>query len=196
VKTEAQCLDQIRTLILSGARPPEPDACDMKKQGQETILAAAFWEYLEPVKRKVYNFVLKSVNFSQDADDIFQESVLQAFRYFRTFRRDANFETWLFSIAHNEIKKHFRKAAKAPAPLAAEPSGPPDSGRTRELVNEVYRFAEKLDPRQREVFFLFYDSGFSIVEISGITGLGEGNIKFILSRARQNLKSIMGEDNE
>lgn len=168
----------------------------MKKPGEETGSAAAFLEYLDPVKRKVYNFILKSVNFSQDADDIFQESVLHAFRYFRTFRKDASFEAWLFSIAHNEIKKHFKKSAKLPAPLDAVRAAFPDSGRTRELVNEVYRFAETLKPRQREVFFLFYDSGFTIAEISRITGLDEGNIKFILNQARQNLKSIMGEDNE
>jgi RNA polymerase sigma-70 factor (ECF subfamily) len=196
VKAEAQCLDPTGTLILSEARPPERVARNMKRLGDAATSAAAFWEHLEPVKRKVYNFVLKSVNFSQDADDIFQESVLQAFRYFGTFRKDASFETWLFAIAHNEIKKHFKKAAKAPLPLAADPSGPPADGRTRERVDEIYRFAEKLDPRQREVFFLFYDGGFSLAEISRITGLREGNIKFILSQARQNLKTIMGVQDE
>jgi len=53
-----------------------------------------------------------------------------------------------------------------------------------------------LKPRQREVFFLFYDQGFSIQEIARITGLREGNVKFILNRARTAIKSIMGDQNE
>ncbi len=162
---------------------------------KENAAAERFWDLLAPVQRKVYNFIRKSLAFSADADDVFQESVLQAFRYFRTFRRGANFETWLFTIAHNEVRKHFKKASRTAVPLAEATAAAPDSTRRDSLVREVYRFARLLDPRQREVFFLFYDSGFSVAEISGITGLGEGNIKFILNQARTNLKSIMGEKN-
>ena len=163
----------------------------MKDDDSDT--AALFWEYLAPVNRKVYNFIVKSVGFSQDADDVFQESVLQAFRYFRTFRRNAKFETWLFSIAHNEVRKHFKKLSRAAVPLDAAPVVGGGADRTSDLVREVYLFAERLNPRQKEVFFLFYDSGFSIAEISDITGLREGNIKFILNQARRNLRKIMGE---
>ena len=158
--------------------------------------ATIFWELLAPVNRKVYNFIRKAVNFSQDADDIFQESVLQAFRYFRTFRRGAKFETWLFSIAHNEVRKHFRRASKASVPLDEVPAAAADSARRDALVREVLRFAEAPRPGPRLVFFLFYDSGFSIGEISEITGLREGNIKFILNQARANLRAIMGESDE
>lgn len=168
----------------------------MSKKDGEAGSAKLFWELLAPVNRKVYNFILKSVGFSQDADDIFQESILQALRYFRTFRRDAKFETWLFSIAHNEVRKHFKKASKTLVPLDMVPPPGQDSGRRDELVREVYQFAETLNPRQREVFFLFYDSGFSIGEISAITDLREGNVKFILSRARANLRAAMGEKDE
>jgi RNA polymerase sigma-70 factor, ECF subfamily len=196
VKASTRCFDAAGTLILRGARPPQPAANDMRQPEEGQAAAAAFWECLEPVKGKVYNYVLKSVNFSQDADDVYQESVLQALRYFQTFRKEASFEAWLFSIAHNEIKKHFKKIAKLPAPLDIDRADPAAAGPARELVKEVYRYAEKLAPRQREVFFLFYDSGFSIAEISGITGCRAGNIKFILNRARTNLKTIMGEKDE
>jgi RNA polymerase sigma-70 factor (ECF subfamily) len=196
VKTDSTCLDATAALILPGERTPEPEIRDLAGKHDEAGSAALFWEYLAPVNRMVYNFILKSVSFSQDADDVFQESVLKAFRYFRTFRRNAKFETWLFSIAHNQVRNHFKKASKTPVPLEAVLPASPDTSRQRDLVREVYRFAETLDPRQREVFFLFYDSGFSIREISDITGLREGNIKFILHQARRNLRTIMGEKDE
>lgn len=168
----------------------------MSEHDVEAGSAALFWELLAPVNRKVYSFIRKSLGFSQDADDVFQESILQALRYFRTFRRDAKFETWLFAIAHNELRKHFKKASQAAVSLEAVPVAAPDSTRIDELVREVYRFAMNLDPRPREIFFLFYDSGFSIGEIVKISGLREGNIKFILNQARASLRTIMGENNE
>jgi RNA polymerase sigma-70 factor (ECF subfamily) len=196
VKTDSTCLNATAALILPGARALEAGGCDVRKKADDAGSAALFWQYLAPVNRKVYNFILKSVNFSQDADDVFQETVLKALRYFGTFRRDAKFETWLFSIAHNEVRNHFKKASKKPVALEAFRPAPADTTRQRELVREVYQFAETLNPRQREVFFLFYDSGFSIREISDITGLREGNIKFILHQARRNLRMIMGENDE
>jgi DNA-directed RNA polymerase specialized sigma24 family protein len=53
-----------------------------------------------------------------------------------------------------------------------------------------------LKPKYKEVFFLFYDGGFSISEIAGITGLKAGNIKFILNKAREAVRSVLGESNE
>ena len=189
------CLEATTATALTGSRVPGSGDDQMTPKESEAGAAAEFWELLEPVNRKVYNFIRKTSGFSQDADDIFQETVLQAFRYFRTFRRGAKFEGWLFAIAHNELRKHFRKAAGAPGPLESEAVGGPGPTRREDLVREVFRFAEALPPRRREVFFLFYDSGFSMGEISEITGLREGNIKFILHQARTNLKTIMGEKN-
>ena len=72
----------------------------------------------------------------------------------------------------------------------------PEPDDSQELVKEVYQFAESLKPKQREVFFLFYYSGFTISEVSQITKLKTGNIKFILNQARTSLKKIFGEQND
>lgn len=56
-------------------------------------------------------------------------------------------------------------------------------------VQDVYDVAESLDPKKRQVFFLFYYNRFSINEIKEITGIKEGNIKFILNQCREEIKS-------
>jgi len=164
----------------------------MKGREEVRVLQAAFWELMEPVKLRLYNFIFKSLNFSTDAEDVYQETVLHAFKYFASFRKDKDFRAWIFSIAHNEIKSHFRRSRKQTAvhnidSLAA--SQPDDRGT---LVREVFRFAAQLKPKEREVFFLYYESGFSIPEIEGITGLKEGYIKLLLSQARSRLKEALG----
>lgn len=153
-----------------------------------------FWEQLSPYKLKLYNFIRKSLSFSEQADDVFQETILRALKYFKSYKKELNFSTWIFSIAHNEIKKHFKRAGKALDFNDVEKMGK-SSSKQQDLVKDIYLYAEKLKPRHREVFFLFYYNGFTISEISKIIHLKEGTIKAFLNQARNNLREILGEDN-
>jgi RNA polymerase sigma factor (sigma-70 family) len=175
------------------ARVPITGISKMDREREAAASESSFWDRLAPCKNKLYNYIRKSLNFSTDAEDVFQETVLHAFQYIRSYKDDKDFGAWLFGIAHNEIKKQYKKTPKTAAPIELERLSSADTSHQRHLVGEVYRFAERLKPRQREVFFLFYDGGFSMAEISSITGLREGNIKFILNQARTALKTILGE---
>ena len=167
----------------------------MKDKEELGVSQAAFWALIEPVKLRLYNFILKSLNFSTDADDVYQETVLRAFQYFASFRKDKDFRAWIFSIAHNEIKSHFRRTRKQTAFHDIDTLATSQPDRRGTLVREVFRFAARLKPKEREVFFLYYESGFSIPEIEGITGLKEGYIKLLLSQARSRLKESLGVSN-
>ena len=164
----------------------------MKDEEGTGVSRAVFWRLVEPIKLRLYNFVLKSLNFATDADDVYQETVLRAFQYFASFRKDKDFQSWIYSIAHNEIKNHFRKSRRQTASPNIEALAPSPDDRTEALVREVFRFAARLKPKEREVFFLYYESGFSIPEIRRITSLKEGYVKLLLSQARNNLKEALG----
>jgi len=165
---------------------------DKRREREDAERAAAFWEKLDPSKAKLYNFIRKSLGFSVESDDVYQETVLRAFQYVRTYQEGRSFEAWLFGIAHNEIRKHFRKSSRVPVTIEIERWITADNLPDRILAGEVYRVAENLKPRFREVFFLFYDAEFSIKDISRITGLREGNVKLILNRIRKILKARLG----
>ena len=68
-----------------------------------------FLEFLSPVQSYLYNFILKSLNFSVQGDDLFQDVLLKAFKYFDSYDRKRSFKTWLFTIAHNLIKDYYQK---------------------------------------------------------------------------------------
>ena len=166
----------------------------MKDKEEAKASQTAFWGLIEPVKLRLYNFIFKSLNFSTDADDIYQETVLRAFQYFASFRKDKDFRAWIFSIAHNEIKSHFRRTRKQTATHSIDALTASQNESTGALVREIFQFAARLKPKERQVFFLYYESGFSTPEISGITGLKEGYIKLLLSQARNRLKEALGVD--
>ena len=167
----------------------------LRVQKKSNAISVLFWEQLSPQKLKLYNFIHKSMNFSDEADDVFQETVLRALKYFKSYKKELNFGTWLFSIAHNEVKRHFKKAGKITAFHDVEDLGI-SSTKQQDLVKDIYLYAERLKPRHREVFFLFYYNGFTISEISRIIHLKEGSIKAFLNQARNTLKERLGENND
>jgi RNA polymerase sigma-70 factor, ECF subfamily len=159
---------------------------------KDTFLAC-----LLPVKKNLYNFIQKTSNFSPDADDLFQDTLLKAFRYFYSFNRQRNFKTWIFTIAHNLMKDAFQKRQlrQWQLPLEDTEEISVDGNNTKETntinVQAIYAVAASLKPRHREVFFLYYYSEFTISEINRITGLSRPNIKFMLHQARKAIKKAL-----
>ncbi|MCX6575144.1 MAG: RNA polymerase sigma factor [Candidatus Aminicenantes bacterium] len=192
MKIESDCLETSGSFVFIPEKERSRHRPEMKDKEVVGVSQAAFWGLIEPVKLRLYNFILKSLNFSTDADDVYQETVLHAFQYFASFRKDKDFRAWIFSVAHNEIKSHFRRTREHTAVHNIDSLASPQADETGALIREVFRFAARLKPKEREVFFLYYESGFSIPEIREITGLKEGYIKLLLSQARNNLKEALG----
>ncbi len=178
----------------------------MKNSGVDTMERenGAFRELVAPLEKKLFNFLHKSLNFSEDSADLYQEVVLRAWKYFPSFDRERSFATWIFAIAHNEIKKHFnrRKGDQGVIPLAllaadpAVPAADPAVPAADPTVALIYGAARQLPARQREVFFLFYYNQFSIAEIAAVCGLRQGNVKFMLNRGRDAVRRALEAQNE
>jgi RNA polymerase sigma-70 factor (ECF subfamily) len=164
--------------------------CSQGKSLEQT--RELFLDYLLPVKKPLYNFVRKALNFSAEADDVFQEALLKGFRYFYSFDQRQNFKAWIFTIAHNLIKDTFMARPQNPV-LSLEEAGEVAAvvGAIAEDVREIYTVAQQLPLRHREVFFLYYYNEFKISEIVEIVGLSRANVKFILHQARQTIKKVM-----
>ena len=171
----------------------------MKKGGSEAMERedGSFWEHVATLDKKLFNFLHRSLNFSEDSSDLYQEVVLRAWKYFPCFDARRSFSCWIFAIAHNEIKKYFnqRKESRAVIPLPllkndpAAPAVDPD-------VELVYGAARRLPRRQREVFFLFYTNRFSVAEIAAICSLSRSNVKFILNRGREAVRRALEVSHE
>ncbi len=158
----------------------------MKKIETDEI---AFSACVEPIKKPLYNFIRKTLDYSIDTDDVFQDTLLKGFRYFHAYDRDRDFKTWMFTIAHNLVKSLY-VLRKAHASVSLEESGeiPSEGGKIDSEILEIYAAAQQLKPRHREVFFLYYYNDFTVSEIGQITGLTKTTIKFVLHQARQKIK--------
>jgi RNA polymerase sigma-70 factor, ECF subfamily len=78
---------------------------------------------------EIYRYLLRATGRKSDADDLSQETFLRAYRAFQGLPKDANTRAWLFAIATNLSRNHFRslkrrrRAYEAAGLLATERDG-------------------------------------------------------------------------
>ena len=157
-----------------------------------------FWERLAPCRHALHAFVRKALNYSEDADDVFQETVERACRYFGGYDPGRPFRAWIYSIASNEVKRHYRERHAAPRELPDERElGFADAGLSAgdlAQARELHRLVMELRPDWREVFLLCVQDGFNAAEAAGITGRSHATVRYMLFRARRRVRELLGED--
>jgi RNA polymerase sigma-70 factor (ECF subfamily) len=129
-----------------------------------------------------------------DAEDVAQEAMLRALRFFRGFH-GGDARSWLLQIVRNTCYTWLEK--NRPMELAAEFDEElfPQSGVTPESLaiagdnrERLTRALEDLSPRFREVLVLRELEGCSYKEIAAITSMPIGTVMSALARARQRLQ--------
>ncbi len=138
------------------------------------------------------------------AEDMAQEAFLRAYRALASWRRDAAFSTWLFSLATNLYRSELRRIPPRMVAIedVAEPGDPRiiDPLRLAEDRDRAVRQAVfALPPKYREALTLFYFHGMDVSAAARSLGLPEGTVKARLSRGRELLRSklpqLLGELN-
>ena len=71
-----------------------------------------FSELVSAHHGEIYRYLRRVIGGSSDADDLSQETFLRAYRAYGSLPKDANVRAWLFSIATNLAKNHFRSETR------------------------------------------------------------------------------------
>jgi len=159
------------------------------KAGDES----AFEELYHRYKRMVYTLTYRMTREIGSAEDLTQEVFVLVWRKIGTFRGEASFSTWLYRLALNECRGHFRKTKAESRMVGLEDvtlSTPPEEGKAvfRSRLQEAIA---KLPPGYREVFVLHDVRGLPHDEIAEVLGCSSGNSKSQLFKARARLKKML-----
>ena len=95
--------------------PPSPDARD--RTDMEQLAAgndAALNDLMERHATPVFHFLCRMVGNEDDANDLAQETFVRVFKSCKSFRAEQRFSTWLFTIAANLARNHFRWRSRHP----------------------------------------------------------------------------------
>jgi RNA polymerase sigma-70 factor (ECF subfamily) len=165
---------------------------------------AAFEELLLLYQDRVYTHCFHLANNPHDAQDLAQDVFIQAYRNIRSFRKDADFGTWLHKIAVNLWINNRRRNKKIIAfsldepvatgdgevirELAANEDSPLDKVEQIEFSEMVNRALNQLIPEFKTVLVLREFEGYSYEEIAGILDCSPGTVKSRINRGRKALK--------
>jgi RNA polymerase sigma-70 factor (ECF subfamily) len=146
----------------------------------------------------LYVYVFELVHEEQASLDIVQETFINAARHIATLRDDDRFGSWLFGIAHQKCLQRWRKQGREfalqEALAEALPEGfeesPDDLLLRQEQQEELMTLLNQLPIPQRSVLLLHYLEGFSLDEISTITGATLGTVKSRLHYAKKSLRQL------
>ncbi|MCP4146969.1 MAG: sigma-70 family RNA polymerase sigma factor, partial [bacterium] len=111
------------------------------------LSADDFIAMLEPIEGSLYNFVLKSLNFSEDANDVYQDAVMRGMKYLKTYNRDLSFKTWIFTVANNQIRYYFKKNKYTEKFNDNTFSDDIDDSANKERIDAIYKKAATLKPK-------------------------------------------------
>jgi len=171
----------------SAGAPEAPEALN----AQET---ERFNALVLPHLDSAFNLAKWLLRHRSDAEDVAQEAMLRAYRFFRTFH-GGDARAWLLQIVRNTCFTWMEKN-RPPEPVAEfneelhlpnsiTPEALAIAGNNRERLT---RALETLPPRSREVLVLRELEECSYKEISAITSMPIGTVMSALSRARHQLQ--------
>jgi RNA polymerase sigma-70 factor (ECF subfamily) len=159
--------------------------------------AAVRW-LLDDVAPVVYGFIFARVGGDDSvAEDLLQETLLEAVRSAGGFRGDAAASTWMCAIARRRLARYYeseRKAeiARSELRLVTDEEAS-DLREPFERRDEIVRALGRLAPLQRQVLVLKYLDGLSVEEIADQVGRTRVQVQSLLQRARDRLRQELGD---
>src|ERR1041385_7780999 len=98
--------------------------------------SAAFEALVNQHRASIYRVAYRLCGDKDDAEDLIQEALLEAFQAFGRFSEGTHFDRWVFRIMRNTYIDHVRSRSKAPIDsLEDVPSNGNYGRRTRDIID-------------------------------------------------------------
>ncbi len=179
------------TLEAAWAAPPLP----VTRQGKSVVrLRSSDREAAEELFHACYPRLAGWVRRLVDDDETAHEIASEAFtRLLSRWTSLDNPQSYLYMIATNLIRDHWRKTSRERrAVRAMSAAGPREPVWHQAQDVDVRALIESLPPRLRSTFLLHYYAGFPVREVAALLGRPEGTVKADLHHARARLKAAIG----
>jgi len=190
-------------------RLPDKDTSEPAAGQASSADVALFGRLIEDHRDKLYRVAFRMTGHRQDAEDLLQDALIEAYRAFKRFQPGTHFDRWLYRIMTNtyiDRQRHLKRAgptesldqrrddlgegtAQRDIPdLESEPS--------RVVLDELFgepvqRALDTLLPEFRLVLILSDIEGLSYEEIAELMGTPVGTVRSRLHRARGQVRQML-----
>jgi len=150
---------------------------------------------VEKYKSPIYNLAYRLTGNLGDAEDLTQDTFIRAYQYLWRYDTRKKFFSWLYTIAFNLIKNHYKKNKKhniseelsAHSLVDNSPSPEDKFIENQEITAGLLRLEYEL----RALLIMKYQQGLSLEEIAEITGKSLSAVKMRIYRGLEKLKELM-----
>jgi RNA polymerase sigma-70 factor (ECF subfamily) len=157
----------------------------------------AWSEIVARYRRRVFHIAYKFTSKHDQAEDLTQDIFVKLLRSLDKFHRDADFGTWLTSVARHYCIDHYRASKREREvlveDLVAFDHAPAASGNPHRALEDrdtktlLRRGLDQLPPKLREAVVLRDLQGLTYQEMASRLGLPEGTVKSRINRGREEL---------
>jgi len=163
----------------------------------------SFSELYRTHLRDVYSYAYYRVGNHHDAEDLTEQTFLQAYRHYERALRESDgrpLRPWLIRIAHNLAANYYRDRARRPesaiedAAVISAPHTTETLVEGREELEQILAGIQRLPDDRREALIMRFALGMDNREIARALGRSDGATKVLLHRAIKQLEGIVGEN--
>lgn len=161
---------------------------------------AAFDSLFEVYSQKLFGFAFKYFKNETDAEELVQEVFVKVWENRQRLKTELSFRSYLFTIALNQIRKHFNKKATSLRYLesltqdAEYPVSFQDDSYESNL-QQINLIIEQLPPRRREIFIKSKLEGKSSKVVAQELNISAGTVDNQVSEALRFIRSQLKTNN-
>ena len=150
--------------------------------------------------RDVYSYAYYRIGNHHDAEDLTEQTFLQAYRHFARAQRESNgrpLRPWLIRIAHNLAANYYRDRSRKPtsqledASIVSAPHTTESLVQDRDDLARILECVQRLPDDRREALIMRFALGMDNREIARAMGRTDGATKVLLHRAIKQLEEII-----
>jgi RNA polymerase sigma-70 factor (ECF subfamily) len=178
-----------------GTGEGERKLVEAARRGDHRAFEALVLKYQD----RIYRVVQRMVGGSDAVDDLAQEVFIRAYRSIGDFKGESSLYTWLYKIALNLCRNHYRTRGRRPVHeeigedgsatvLESEGASPEDEVVRREFWEQLRQGLAALPDEQREAVVFCDLEGMSYEEMAEVMGVPIGTVRSRIFRGRRALQ--------
>lgn len=153
----------------------------------------AFEALVDRYETKLLRFCMRTLGDRQDAEDVVQDTLVQAWKSMSALTEPAAFGTWIYRLASNKCTDLLRRRmarpsdAQDPDDMSIHADGRASVEKSVEARTALQHFSDvlqTLSSEQRVTWVLHQMEGLSYAEVATTLGISEGSVRGRIHRAR------------
>ena len=151
--------------------------------------------------KELYRYIFNLCRNETLAEDILQDTMLNAFMSIDKFKGECSMKTYLCTIARNEYYNHLKRADNRNLPLEAAQNAAADEPLEHRISDkmqamQLHRMLHRLDEPYKEIFMLRVFAELKFSEIGSLFGKSENWARVTFFRAKAKMLELLQNEED